>query len=86
MTETNYAVPPGAYLEEWIEEQLLSRAQAADLLGWHQEQLDNIVDGVVPVGAATAMQLEQVVGIPVSSWLRYEAAYRADIARIELQE
>jgi len=29
---------------------------------------------------------ERVVGIPTDSWLRYEAAYRADLARIADQE
>lgn len=32
------------------------------------------------------MRLERVVGIPADSWLRYEAAYRANLARIYDQE
>lgn len=69
-----------------MEERLLSRPHAAVLLGWDQELLNSVIAGFVPIVADTAMQLEQVVGIPASSWLRYEATYRADIARIKLQE
>ena len=32
--QTQYAVRPGAYLEEWIDEQSLFRQQVADLLRW----------------------------------------------------
>lgn len=32
------------------------------------------------------MRLERVVGIPASAWLRYEAMYRADLARIADEE
>ena len=33
MTETNYAVAPGEYLEEWIDDRGFSQQHVADLLG-----------------------------------------------------
>lgn len=86
MTATNYAVPPGEYLEEWIDEQGLSQQRVADLLGCSRKQVNEIVNGRAPVTNDTAIRLERVVGIPADSWLRYEAAYRADLARISDQE
>jgi HTH-type transcriptional regulator/antitoxin HigA len=86
MTATNYAVAPGEYLEEWIDERGLSQQQAADLLGCSRKQVNEIVNGRAPVTSETAMRLERVVGIPAASWLRYEATYRADLARIADQE
>lgn len=82
MTATNYAVAPGEYLEEWIEDQGLSQQRVADLLGCSRKQVNEIINGRAPVTSDTAMRLERVVGIPADSWLRYEAAYRADLARI----
>lgn len=82
MTTTDYAVAPGEYLEEWIEDQGLSQQQVADLLGSSRKQVNEIVNGRAPVTSDTAMRLERVVGIPVKTWLKYEALYRADLARI----
>jgi addiction module HigA family antidote len=82
MTATNFAVPPGAYLEEWIEESDLSQQQVADMLGSSRKQVNEIVNGRAPITTDTALKLERVVGIPADAWLRYEALYRADRARI----
>jgi HTH-type transcriptional regulator/antitoxin HigA len=86
MTATNYAVAPGEYLEEWIEDQGLSQQRVAELMGCSRKQVNEIVHGRAPVTSDTAIRLERVVGIPADSWLRYEAAYRADLARISDQE
>jgi HTH-type transcriptional regulator/antitoxin HigA len=86
MTTTNYAVAPGEYLEEWIEDQGLSQQRVADLLGCSRKQVNEIINGRAPITSDTAMRLERVVGIPAGSWLRYEAAYRADLARIADEE
>jgi addiction module HigA family antidote len=86
MTATNYAVAPGEYLEEWIDEQGVSQQHVADLLGCSRKQVNELVNGRAPVTNDTALRLERVVGIPAESWLRYEAAYRADLARIADQE
>lgn len=86
MTATNYAVAPGEYLQEWIDEQGLSQQRVADLLGCSRKQVNELVNGHAPVTNDTAIRLERVVGIPADSWLRYEAAYRADLARIADQE
>lgn len=86
MTATNYAVAPGEYLEEWIEDQGLSQQHVADLLGCSRKQVNEIVNGHAPITSDTAIRLERVVGIPADSWLRYEAAYRADLARISDQK
>ena len=44
---TNYAVAPGEYLEEWLEDQEMTQLQCADRLGCSR-QLDN---GIVHGGA-----------------------------------
>lgn len=83
---TDYAVAPGEYLEEWIEDQGLSQQQVAERLGVSRKHVNEIVNGHAPITHDTALRLERVVGIPAGAWLRYEAAYRADLARIADQE
>ena len=82
MTETNYAVAPGEYLKEWIDERGFTRQRAADLLGYSREQVDDIVNGRTSITRDTAVRLARVTGISVGSWFRYEAVYRADLARL----
>lgn len=82
MTNTNYAVAPGAYLEEWIDEHDFSQQRVADMLGCSRKQVNEIINARAPITPDTAMRLERVVGIPADAWLRYEALYRADQARI----
>ena len=86
MNATNYAVAPGEYLEEWINDQGLSQQRVAEFLGSSRKLVNEIINGRAPITSDTAMRLERVVGIPAGSWLRYEAAYRADLARISDQE
>lgn len=86
MTATNYAVAPGEYLEEWIDDHGLSQQRVAELLGSSRKQVNEIVNGRAPITSDTAMRLERVVGIPAATWLKYEALYRADLARIADEE
>jgi plasmid maintenance system antidote protein VapI len=79
-------VAPGEYLTEWIEEQEISQMRAVDLLGWSRAQFNGFVYGRGPVTDDMAVSLARVVGIPAESWLRYEAAYRADLARVDGNE
>lgn len=75
MTQTNYAVSPGEYLKEWLNEQHpLHRTTT---------QLSDIIEGTAPVTIDIAVQLEQLTGIPTGSWLRYEAVYRSDLERLK---
>lgn len=82
MTATDYAVAPGEYLEEWIDDHGLSLQQVAEQLGSSREQVDEIINGRAPITSDTAMRLERVSGIPAKAWLKYEALYRAELARI----
>lgn len=86
MTATDYAVAPGEYLEEWIDDHGLSQQRVAEQLGSSRKQVNEIVNGRAPITSDTAMRLERVTGIPAKAWLKYEALYRADLARIADEE
>lgn len=86
MTAANYAVAPGEYLEEWIDDQGMSQQHVAELLGSSRKHVNEIVNGRAPITRDTAMRLECVVGIPAKTWLKYEAMYQADLARLADEE
>jgi len=58
------------------------------LLNCTTAQLEAILDGTTRIKAPLAGQLQRMTRIPADSWLRFEAEYRADLARLvnKLQE
>lgn len=82
-TNTNYAVAPGEYLQEWLDETGVTQNDAASRLGCSRKQVNDLVHGRAPITAETAIKLERLTGIPVDSWMRFEARYRADLARLK---
>ncbi|MPV36294.1 HigA family addiction module antitoxin [Georgenia subflava] len=86
MATTNYAVPPGAFLEEWLDDEAMTQGEAAARLGCSRKQINEIVNGRAPVTADTASRLARLTSVPTDAWLRYEALYRADLARIRDEE
>lgn len=79
----SYAVAPGMYLQEWIEEVSVTQQEAADRLGLSRKTVNGIIKGTQPVSQETAIKLERVTSIPRDAWLRFEAKYREDLARLE---
>ncbi len=86
MSTTNYAVAPGEYLEEWLDDETMTQGEAAARLGCSRKQVNDLIHGRAPVTPQTAARLARLTGIPVDAWLRYEALYRADLARIREEE
>ena len=84
--DTNYAVAPGEYLQEWLDDKDLTQQQLADALGSSRNHVNELLHGQAPVTSETALRLERVTTIPKDSWQRYEAAYRADLARLRDDE
>lgn len=82
MTETNYAVPPGHYLQEWLTEHDMSLSDAMRVLPIEPDVLLDLVYGHTPVIGVYAMSLAELTGIPIATWLRYEVQYQADKARL----
>ncbi|MET0888337.1 MAG: hypothetical protein ABWX92_18010, partial [Mycetocola sp.] len=81
-SRTNYAVAPGEYLVEWLVENDVGQIDAAIRIGWAEAHVDDLINGRTPVDSATAALLERLTSIPATTWLRYEATYRADLVRL----
>lgn len=79
---TNYAVAPGGYLAEWIEDNHLTQGEVATRLTCSRKQVNEVVNGHAPITPDFALRLERLTGIPSHAWLRYESQYRSDLARL----
>lgn len=82
---TNYAVPTGDYIREWLEENELSQADLARAMGVSPKHVSKLLAGAT-LTPDVAVKLELVTGIPARIWLQQEATYRADVARLGLEE
>jgi transcriptional regulator with XRE-family HTH domain len=65
-------------LREWIERSKCTDAKAAEILGVHKVFLSQILNGTRKPGLANAINIEQVTGIAVESWVLTEVSSAVD--------
>ncbi len=85
MTDQNYisdlAIPPGEYLEEVLDDLELSQAELARRMGRPTQAINEIIKGEKAITPDTAIQLEQVLGVPAELWNNLESEYRLVLAK-----
>lgn len=77
------AIPPGETLAEELETRRMSQSDLARKMGRPIQAINEIVRGVKQITGATALQLEDALGIGAEFWMRLEADYRLNKARLE---
>ena len=82
----DYAVPPGATLEETMESLGMTQKELAARTGLTPQSLNRIFKGDQPIPCETANRLELVTGIPATFWNSLEANYREQLARLAERE
>lgn len=80
--EPDYAVPPGATLEETMEALGMTQRDLADRTGLTVQTLNRIFKGEQPITYETANKLELVTGTPATFWNNLEAQYRQQLAKL----
>jgi transcriptional regulator with XRE-family HTH domain len=55
-------------LRDWIARRGVNQAEAAELLGFHEAFVSQLVNGKRFPGLVNALKIERVTGIPVSAW------------------
>ena len=78
---SDLAIPPGEYLQEVLDDMAISQADLARRMGRPAQAVNEIIKGEKAITAETALQLEQVVGVPASFWNHLEADYRLILAK-----
>ena len=74
---------PGDAIADFLEERDWTQAQLAERLGYTTKHISLLINGKAPINEETAIKLERVLGSTAAFWLRYEAQYRAALARKE---
>jgi len=83
MSKTYIAIPPGATIEEQLEDRGMTAKDLAEKLGWTEEYVKTLLDGETPLTPYVADCLEAALGLSAGFWLRYEAGYREKLVMIE---
>lgn len=78
----DYVSPPGETLLETLETIGMSQAELAKRMGRPVKTINEIIQKKAAITAETALQLEQVLHIPASFWLKLEQHYRESLARL----
>lgn len=80
--QPNYAVAPGEWLAEWLEENRVSSIVMAEYIGCEHRWLQKLIKGKVPMDGITAGVLEVLTKIPAKSWMAFQEQYEKDVARL----
>lgn len=73
--------PPGDTLQELLEHLGMSQSELAERTGRPKKTINEIVNGKAAITPETALQLERVLGVPASFWIRREGDYQEWAAR-----
>lgn len=76
-------VPPGEYLLEVVEELGISQADLARRMGRPAQAINEIIKGEKAITSGTALQLEQVIGVPAHIWTGLESKFQLVKARLQ---
>lgn len=77
----DYVSPPGETLLEIIQGRRMSQAKLARLMDRPKKTINEIIKGKADITPETAIQLEQVLGVPAIFWLVRQADYQLWKAR-----
>src|SRR5439155_5374653 len=79
-------VPPGATLQESLENLGMTQRELALRTGLSKKTINQIIQGHEPITYETAQRLERVTEVPASMWNNLEATYRGRLAREQEKE
>ncbi len=80
--EPDYAVPPGATLQEVAESMEMTQKELALRTDLTEQSLVRIIKGEQPISYETANRLELVTRVPARLWNNLEAQYREQLAKL----
>ena len=79
--ESDLAIPPGEFLAEELGARGMTQLDLATRMGRPPQLVSGIVQGHKAITAATALELEDVLGLSAQFWQRLEEDYRLALAR-----
>jgi HTH-type transcriptional regulator / antitoxin HigA len=73
--------PPGETLLELLEERSMSQTELAERMGRPKKTISEIINAKAAITPDTALQIENVFGVPAHFWMRREQDYQESLAR-----
>jgi addiction module HigA family antidote len=78
--------PPGDTLAETLGALGMTQIDLADRVGLSRKTINQIIQGIAPITAETAVKLETALGTPAAFWLSLDANYQEFLARKTQQQ
>lgn len=78
-----WASPPGDTIADLLEERGWSQQELAQRLDYSEKHVSQLINGKVPLTEDAAARLASVLGAPVGFWLKREAQYREQLAKLD---
>lgn len=79
--EPEHVLPPGATLQEVLDERGMSQIDLARRTGLSAKHINQVVKGTAAISAETAILFERATGVPADVWARLESTYQVDRSR-----
>lgn len=73
------AIPPGETIREVADSLFITKTELATKLGITTKQLDNLLDGEIPITNEIAIDLENITGVDRLFWINLEDNYQLDL-------
>lgn len=80
------AIPPGETIRDELEYLQMNQIELSLRMGMDKKTINQIINGIAPITYETAIKLENVLGIPATTWNNLESKYRETLARISEEE
>lgn len=84
--EREHISPPGDTLNETLEYIGMQQNELAERMNKNNKNINQIIAGEEAITEKTAMQLEEILGIPASFWLNLENNYRQELVKLNAME
>lgn len=81
----DWAVPPGATIQEWLDENHMTQAELATRIDMSAKALNQMIRGHAPITHETALRLETVTGVRAAVWNSLEATWQEEAQRLRRQ-
>jgi plasmid maintenance system antidote protein VapI len=75
MTSDTLRAHPGAVFRTWLLAHGYMQVDAAETMGYSQKHISCFINGRVRLTPTFAVALAKFTGVPVLTWLEYEALY-----------
>ena len=83
---TDVSLHPGEVLQDELEARAIAKHVFAEQLGMKPSHFSELLHGKRHVGAATALKLENILGIPAEYWMRIQVYHDLFVARHKHEE